>query len=201
MNILIILAAVWGGFFLLSIALAMANSRRKNQPEPTSIDFRVNPMLLAGRDEDLQPLRQIISSKMGSSATDRRSRRIAGEDRELIFVIDDDPDILNLLKHVLELEGFEVCSFTDPEVALEAFRAAERKPEMVVTDFCMNPINGLELISRCREVKSDLKTIVISGMVDEGQLGKFSEKMDRFIPKPFKVGSLIQTLNETLSRN
>jgi CheY-like chemotaxis protein len=200
MNILIIIAAVWGGFFLLSVALAMANSRSKNALE-TKIDFRVNPMLFSGRDEDIQPLRQIITSKMKGSATDRRARRLSGADRETIFVVDDDPDVLNLIKHVLDLEGFDIRSFTCPEEALEEFRAAEKKPEMVVTDFCMQPMNGLELISRCRETVPDLKTIVISGMVDEDSLNKMPNQSNGFIHKPFKVSNLIQTLNETLTRN
>ncbi len=198
MNILILITALWGGFFLLALALACANSRVVPNSETTQIDFRVNPLLFSGRDEDLQPLREIIASKL-NSPTQRRAERIAGVAKETIFVVDDDPDILELLKHVLDLEGFDVRSFTNPEVALEAFRCAERPPEMVVTDFCMEPMNGLELISRCRETQPHLKTIVISGMVDENSLAKMPEKSDRFIHKPFKISSLVQTLNETLA--
>lgn len=199
MNILLIIAAIWGGFFLLSLALAAANSRVNAQSQPTKIDFHVNPALFSGREEDLQPLREIITSKLGkTSATKRRAERLAGE-KEVIFVVDDDPDILDLIKHVLHLEGFEVRSFTDPELALEEFRAAPRKPEMIVTDFCMQPINGLELISRCRESVPELKTILISGMVDEDSVAKMPAKSDRFLHKPFKVSNLIQTLNDTLA--
>lgn len=198
MNFLIIIAVVWGGFFLLSLALAAANTRQLANSDTTKIDFRVNPLLLSGNDEDLAPLRKMISSKLNSS-TERRARRLAGEDRETIFVVDDDPDILNLIKHVLDLEGFEVKSFTDPELALEEFRTCSKRPEMVVTDFCMQPMNGLELISKCKETQPDLKTIVISGMVDEHSLQTMPQKTDRFLHKPFKVSNLVQTLNDTLA--
>jgi len=199
MNILILIAAVWGGFFLLSLALAAASSRsRKSVAEPTTIDFKVNPMLRAGDVNQLKPFRDIVNSKL-NSATDRRAERLSGGNREVIFVVDDDPDILNLIKHVLDLEGFEVRSFTNPEEALSAFKSASRRPEMVVTDYCMQPISGVELISRCRETQPDIKTIMISGMVDQNDLAKLPQQSDRFLSKPFKVSNLIQTLNETLN--
>jgi CheY-like chemotaxis protein len=192
MNILILIAAVWGGFFLLSLALAAANSRiRRANAEPTPIDFKVNPLFLAGDASQLKPFRDIVHSKL-SSPTDRRAQRLSSNTKELIFVVDDDPDILNLIKHVLDLEGFEVQSFTNPEEALVEFKSSARRPEMVVTDYCMQPMSGLELISRCRETHPELKTIVISGMVDEKDLEQLPQK-------PFKVSNLIQTLNETLN--
>lgn len=194
MDILILIAAVWGGFFLLSLAFAAANSRsRKGASETTVIDFRVHPLLLPGDVEQLKPLRDIVTSKLNSPAD--------GAERELIFVVDDDPDIVNLIEHVLDLEGFQVRSFTDPEEALAQFKAAARRPEMIVTDYCMEPINGLELIDRCRVEKPDVKSIVISGMVDEHDFRKLPASTDHFIAKPFKVSNLIQTLNETLTRN
>jgi CheY-like chemotaxis protein len=199
MNILILIAAVWGGFFLLSIALAAANSRsRKNSADTTTIDFKVNPLLLAGDVNQLKPFRDIVHSKL-NSPTERRSERLSGGNREVIFVVDDDPDILNLIKHVLNLEGFDVRSFTNPEEALAEFKSATRRPEMVVTDYCMQPMSGVELISRCRETQPDIKTIMISGMVDEKDLAKLPQQSDRFLAKPFKVSNLIQTLNETLN--
>jgi CheY-like chemotaxis protein len=199
MHILILIAAVWGGFFLLSLGLAAANSRSRATAngEPTTVDFKINPLLLPGDVEQLNPLRDIIKSKLNS--TDRHGRRSAAESKELIFVVDDDPDILNLIKHVLDLEGFEVRPFTDPEEALAEFTNAQRRPEMVVTDYCMEPMNGLELITRCRQAQPDVKSIVISGMVDEHDFRKFPAAANQFLAKPFKVSNLIQTLNETLT--
>jgi len=201
MNILILIAAVWGGFFLLSLALAAANSRIRRAhatAEPTTIHFRANPLFLAGDVSQLKPFRDIVNSKL-NSPTDRRAERLSSGTKELVFVVDDDPDILNLIKHVLDLEGFEVQSFTNPEEALIEFKSSSRRPEMIVTDYCMQPMSGLELISRCRETQPELKTIVISGMVDQKDLEQLPQKSDRFISKPFKVSNLIQTLNETLN--
>ena len=198
MDILILIAAVWGGFFLLSLAFAAAHSRSSAAiSDTTVVDFRVHPLLLPGDVEQLKPLRDIITSKLNPPS----DVRAQADEREVIFVVDDDPDIVNLIKHVLDLEGYEVRSFTNPEEAFKQFKAAARRPQMIVTDYCMQPINGLELIDRCRAEKPDLKTIVISGMVDEQDFRKLPSQTDHFLAKPFKVSNLIQTLNDTLTRN
>jgi CheY-like chemotaxis protein len=71
---------------------------------------------------------------------------------------------------------------------------------MVVTDYCMEPMNGLEFITRCREIDPKVKTIVISGMVQENDLADLPEKTNHFLSKPFKVSSLIETLNDSLAK-
>lgn len=194
MHLLILIAAVWGGFFLLSVALAAANSRSRGSAEPaTVVDFRVHPLLLPGDVEQLKPLRDIITSKLNPS-NDGKGKE------ETIFVVDDDADIRNLIKHVLELEGYEVISFSNPEQALNEFNRAAKRPQMIVTDYCMEPMNGIELIHRCREIQPGLKTIMISGMVDASDFETLPEKSDCFLSKPFKVSNLIQTLNDTLAK-
>jgi CheY-like chemotaxis protein len=193
MYILILIAAVWGGFFLLSLILAAVNSRSRAATEPaTVVDFRVHPLLLPGDVEQLKPLRDIITSKLNSPNG-------GSGPKETIFVVDDDPDILNLMKHVLELEGYEVMPFGNPEQALAEFNRATKRPQMIVTDYCMEPMNGVELIRRCRATQPDLKSIMISGMVDASDFDSLPETTNHFIAKPFKVSSLIQTLNDTLA--
>src|SRR4051812_32962490 len=163
MNILLILACFWGFMFLLSLALVTANSRRQVvDDESFTSDFNYYPHFLpeAGTvEEPVAKVAEIVAVKAAPTATERRARRLAGEEKTTIFVVDDDPDILNLIKHVLDLEGFEVRSFTDPREALEEFAAAKERPEMVLTDYCMQPMNGMELIHRCRETMPGLKSI------------------------------------------
>jgi CheY-like chemotaxis protein len=199
MNILILIAAIWTGFFGLAIALAGASNRSRRLAADTgTTDFGINPLLVPRAVDQLKPLREAVAAKL-NSPTERRAKRVSSGEKEMIFVVDDDPDIVSLIKHVLDLEGFEVRSFTDPEEALEEFKISSRRPEMVVTDYAMQPMNGLDLISRCRESKPDLKTIVISGMVHESDFRKLPTHTDRFLEKPFKVSNLIQTLNDTLA--
>lgn len=194
MTLFLIVASAWVALFLLALGLAAINSRPAiADTEPAMVSFRVNPAFFQPQPEDLEPLRNAVNSRL-RSPTQRRADRIAGE-KEIIFVVDDDPDILQLIQHVLEIEGFEVKAFTDPEIALFEFNHAERRPQMVVTDYCMNPMNGLELLAKCREKQPNIKSVVISGMVDEADLAELPSQTDRFIQKPFQVSNLVQTLN------
>lgn len=195
MDILILIAGVWGGFLVLSLALAAWNTRARARK--AAIEFKVNPRMLGA---DMQPFRDIVAAKLGAPI-DHRAPRKPGSAREVIFVVDDDQDILSLITHVLDLEGFDVRAFNNPVEALAEFKRSEHPPELVVVDYCMNPMNGLELIARCRETASDLKTIVISGMVDEESFQKIPSNTDCFISKPFKISNLIDTLNATLTKS
>jgi CheY-like chemotaxis protein len=198
MIILLILGTFWAFMFLLCLALVTSNSRVRIDHEPHQVEFELNPLILP-TDEQLEPLRELAIAKLNSIEA-HRDRAVHGA-RKSVFVVDDDPDILKLITHVLDVEGFDVHSFTDPEVALAEFKSSDERPSMVVTDFAMQPMNGLEFISKCRETDPELKTIVISGMVDEKSIGALPHSTDRFIAKPFKVRSLVDTLNETFAAN
>lgn len=190
MTILLILGAFWGFMFLLCLALVTANGRMRVSDAPTKAE--INPAT-APLEHGLESLREIAVARLQEPP-----RRPFSRQGKTIFVVDDDPDILKLISHVLDIEGFDVHSFTDPELALTEFKSRSESPSMVVTDFCMQPMNGLEFISKCRETSPEVKTIVISGMVDEDSIGKLPRETDRFIAKPFKVDSLLRTLNDTL---
>ncbi|MBU6402909.1 MAG: response regulator, partial [Verrucomicrobia bacterium] len=65
---------------------------------------------------------------------------MADRDREhhpLIYLVDDEPVILDLLARCLEKEGYRTESFADPVVAYAAFAAAEGKPDLLITDYTM----------------------------------------------------------------
>ncbi len=67
-----------------------------------------------------------------------------------ILVIDDDPALLRLLSHLLELEGHNVRTATDGNMALQL--ALQDCPDVIITDWVMPGINGLELCRRIRQL-------------------------------------------------
>ena len=118
--------------------------------------------------------------------------------RETVFVVDDDAGILGIMEEVLASEGFVVHSFTDPKEALKAFSAQESKATLLVTDFCMNSMNGLELTEKLRLEQPDLKSILVSGITTDEALKKMPATADRFLRKPFALNRLVDTVNDTL---
>lgn len=103
----------------------------------------------------------------------------------LIFVVDDEPMLLDLAEDMLKSEGFQVRTFQDPSRAVEEYAAAKPRPILVLTDYAMSGMNGLDVIRECRRIQPSQKIILVSGTVDEGIYADSGVKPDSFLSKPF----------------
>ena len=116
----------------------------------------------------------------------------------LIYVVDDEPMLLELATVVLEPLGYTVKTFRDPETALQNFVRAQPQPDLVITDYAMHKINGLELIHACKKIQPKQKFLLLSGTVDEQVYRDAPFKPDRFLAKPYKARQLIQAVRALL---
>jgi CheY-like chemotaxis protein len=117
--------------------------------------------------------------------------------KDTIFVVDDEPMLLDLASAILEPLGFNVQTFRDPKRALREFPAA--RPTVVVTDYAMGEMNGLDLVRECRLVNPRQKTLLLSGTVDETIYEGVTAKPDRFLAKPYQVRDFIESLQELIA--
>ena len=114
-----------------------------------------------------------------------------------IFVVDDEPMLLEMAVMILEPLNFHVRTFRDPQTALAEFSAADPRPGLIVTDYAMHSMTGMDLIRECRRIHPKQKIILLSGTVDESIYTKAEIKPDRFLAKPYQVSdfvALIQSL-------
>src|SRR5215469_11979315 len=72
------------------------------------------------------------------------------ENRINILVLDDDPDIVSILKLGLMRQGFNPVTFTDPKLALEQFGLNHKKYDLVISDIRMPTMNGFEFIKKVK---------------------------------------------------
>jgi two-component system response regulator HydG len=79
----------------------------------------------------------------------------------LIFSVDDDPVTCEAIAAALEPEGHELLKFQRPKEALDAAR--DRAPAVVITDFAMPELNGLEFVLALRQHCPDTMFLVVSG--------------------------------------
>jgi CheY-like chemotaxis protein len=114
----------------------------------------------------------------------------------LVYVVDDEVMLLDLAEMLLEPEGYRIQVYPDPRRALADYKAAKPRPDLVVTDYAMDGMNGLELIQECRKLDPGQKTILISGTVDESVYANSEIKPDRFMAKPYKTDDLIAAVRE-----
>jgi DNA-binding NtrC family response regulator len=117
----------------------------------------------------------------------------------LLYVVDDERLIAEVVQQIFQIEGFKVEVFSDPAEALHAIRDASRKPDVLLTDYVMKPLNGMELVQKCREVHPALLTVLFSGNVTSKITDLYAQKPDAFVQKPFQPAALVQLVRELLA--
>ena len=115
-----------------------------------------------------------------------------------IFVVDDEPMLLEMAVMILEPLHYKVRTFRDPQTAIAEFSAANPRPALIVTDYAMHSMNGMDLIRECRRIHPKQKIILLSGTVDESIYTKAEVKPDRFLAKPYQVSDFV-TLVQSLA--
>lgn len=105
----------------------------------------------------------------------------------MAYVVDDEPMLLDLNEAVLRTMGFEVRRFRAAELAFEAYRRETTPPAIIVTDFSMHKMTGLDLIEACREIHPGQKFLLVSGTVNASIFDDVLEKPNDFIPKPYPM--------------
>lgn len=122
------------------------------------------------------------------------------DQRLLIYAVDDEPMLLELASMILQPQGFRVETFRDPLVAVRSFSLANPLPVLIITDFAMHRMNGLDLIRDCRVIHPDQKILMVSGTVDETVYLNSPHKPDAFLAKPYSATELTAHVNKLLGR-
>jgi CheY-like chemotaxis protein len=128
------------------------------------------------------------------------NRSTSGAPRKaLIYIVDDEALLSDLAEASLQPAEYAVEQFQDPELALQSFLLANPKPDLILSDYAMGKMNGLELIQKCKEAKPDLKAILISGTAGADILLDAPVKVDRFLGKPYQPAALLELARAVLA--
>jgi two-component system, OmpR family, alkaline phosphatase synthesis response regulator PhoP len=117
-----------------------------------------------------------------------------------ILVADDESHILNVVSLKLRNAGFEVICAKDGSEAFEMAKA--QQPDLLITDFHMPGLTGLELCQKLRETgaaSASMPKIMLSARgyhLDDGELRESG--ISQMISKPFSPRQLLSTVNEVL---
>lgn len=117
-----------------------------------------------------------------------------------IYVVDDEQMLLDLAEMILEPAGFQVCLFNDPQEALAEYKAAESPPDILVTDYAMAQMNGMDLIRECKRLHPRQKTVLLSGTVDERIYAQSEVRPDLFLGKPYQISKLVEVIRALLKQ-
>ncbi len=107
------------------------------------------------------------------------------------MVVDDNKDLLLMMKMILEkVHGRDVECFDSPQAALQAFATAPEEYEVVITDFEMPEINGVELCQRLRTMARSVKVFLATGSGFFTEAGAASAGFLGLLNKPFRLETL-----------
>jgi PAS domain S-box-containing protein len=98
-------------------------------------------------------------------AVEHQAPPVAGRSGRRVLLVDDDLVVLLTTEQVLRRFGHEVLAHTDPLQALAAFEADAGTVDVVVTDFSMPGLSGLELAERVARLRPGLPVVLISGYI------------------------------------
>jgi CheY-like chemotaxis protein len=108
-----------------------------------------------------------------------------------VFVVDDEPEIVEILSDLVGSLGYKVTGFTDSKAMLDAFRLGT--PDLVLTDHKMPGTTGLELLEMVRKINPDVPVVMISGYLDrKDMIQAISAGVFAVIEKPFDSDRVLQ---------
>jgi DNA-binding NtrC family response regulator len=120
----------------------------------------------------------------------------------MVVIVDDDLEITILFREALKhIEGISLFTFTDPILALEHFQVNEYAYVLVISDFKMPGLNGLEFLRKVKELNRFVRTILMTAFEIEDKMFREYTKskiINSFLQKPIRIHDLLKEVNTQL---
>jgi two-component system, cell cycle sensor histidine kinase and response regulator CckA len=118
---------------------------------------------------------------------------------ELILVVDDEPNILGVIKMILEKHRYDVVSASDGPEALAIFSQQMKSMSLVLTDLSMPYMDGITLVRSLKKMRPDLSIVASTGRGEQAGVAELqSLGVKNFLSKPYNTERLLAMLDDTL---
>ena len=110
-----------------------------------------------------------------------------------LLIVDDDSDIVQVLKMGLVKNGFSVDGFTNPQDALQRFKSDAESYCLVLSDIRMPSLSGIQLSKKVKEVNPNVKVVLMTAFeIRDSEFSKVfpSTQVDGFVQKPIGIKEL-----------
>ena len=118
-----------------------------------------------------------------------------------ILLVDDEPDIIEILRFNLEHEGYKICTANDGQEAIKV--AAKEYPHLIIMDVMMPNLDGIEACEHLRKDSRFADTIIMfltARGEDYSYVAAFDAGADDYVTKPIKPKVLISKVKGLLRR-
>ncbi|GGH00804.1 response regulator transcription factor [Mucilaginibacter phyllosphaerae] len=122
--------------------------------------------------------------------------------KQKILIVDDEPDILELIEYNLKKEGYQVYSARNGQEAVA--EAKRTQPDLIVLDIMMPKMDGIEACRIMRtmpEFKNTFMVFLTARSEEYSEIAGFNVGADDYIAKPIKPRALVSRINAILRRN
>ena len=121
---------------------------------------------------------------------------------KLMSVVDDEHDIMSLFSDALsELGDASVFGFIDSTLALEHFKLHQLDYSLIISDYRMPTMDGIELLKKVKAINSSVKTILISALDIDDKLFEECKCIDKILQKPITIPELINEVEVLLANS
>jgi CheY-like chemotaxis protein len=103
------------------------------------------------------------------------------------MIVDDEADIVEIIKELLGRQGYTIYGFTDPITALDRFKIEAKNYRLVISDIRMPVMNGYEFVKKIQELQPETRVLLMSAFeINPHDFSKVlpSVRIDGFIAKP-----------------
>jgi CheY-like chemotaxis protein len=122
---------------------------------------------------------------------------VAGQ--HTILIVEDELLLLDLLKEMLEGEGYRVITATDGVEAVNLYRAEQEKVSLVLSDMGLPNMGGWEVLRQLKEINPTVKVILSSGFMDtKVRQDMLKSGAKDFIQKPYTPDKVIQQIRTSI---
>jgi signal transduction histidine kinase/ActR/RegA family two-component response regulator len=121
---------------------------------------------------------------------------------ERILLIDDEKTILNAIHIILIKLGYKVFTFNDTILALEAFKNDPQCYDLIITDYTMPHLTGIDIAGKIKEIREDIPIILCSGYMHKGlEVEAFKVGISELLRKPLTTLELASAIRRVLQKN
>lgn len=126
--------------------------------------------------------------------------KVVQSNRKHILVVDDDPELLQLVRVLLSRIGFDAVTVTNAAEAAQAMRNPPL-PDLLILDLMLPDVSGVEFLRQMRSkpVFDSVPVLVLSAMIDPDHIRQALDAgADRYLTKPYIANNLLTVVQEIL---
>jgi CheY-like chemotaxis protein len=178
------------------LGLSIAYSIVKNHGGNILVESRV------GQGSCFRLLFPIVKGTVTEKAEPRVGKVLSPGKGELILLVDDEPQLREIIGRMLTIHGYQVMAAANGDEAIQLFQQAKERgetPQLVILDMAMPVMDGKACLQRLLEIEPQTRVLFATGLVDE----KINQELVNLnvrgvLQKPFNLQTLLTTIRNAM---